>query len=213
MGCFTYLLDNLTLRHDDVKTVDSGGSYGGKYDLAGNPAIAVYPERFVQPAGCASSGYEDKITLTYEEKTTPILNELGVYCFDDLRKVFVSGMETRDKDGLLEVQIHLIDDMNWGSSSGYQEHWTTERGILADKMINLDGDGQEEWGILYSRYQAQSDDDSFEASLEYVAVYEFTAYGYAKAAEFGIDRSLFPLNGEDIVRFIQMQEGVLMIHA
>lgn len=200
--------DNLTLRVEGERVVDTGESYsyGGSYAPANDPDIAAFPERFPAPGeGASEEAAPEEEAAPGEEEAAlgaeaPSLPDLDVFEFDRLSPEYVLGSEMAQDGALQDCVVHLRPDVNSGGSDGYFENWVTDEGTLCDAMIDLDGDGQEEYLI----YEALIDGEEGSGAI---AVYEARDGAYEEADRIEGVGTLMPM-GTCEIRLVNAASGI-----
>lgn len=103
--------ENLTLRYDETSVTDAGERYGGVYDLASNPSIAIYPTAFKAPANeNALANAESPLELVWERGND---GACGVYLKKGGSCVYISSYYT-DADWLdYTIWVYRMDNGNY----------------------------------------------------------------------------------------------------
>lgn len=195
----------LTVEYDATSVRLTDYCDGGFYLLAATPESAVYPDQFIAP-----ELPETVPEVRYDGEKAVIWNELGVYDFNHLKSVYVSGVTVSASRGLQDILVRLQPEVNMGGSEGYWEHWTTESGVLCDKALDLDGDGQDEVLVLYSDTSESEGGDTYGASGQHLAIFEPDAGSYIKAADFDCGVSLFPNYSSSAIRILNTDQGLIV---
>lgn len=176
--------DNLTLLYDGTGVTDTGERFGGVYRAANTPEIADYPDGFAAPAG--GSAAPDPAAA------------LEPFAFDRLSAQVVSGSGMTESDGLQRFRIALRPGVYSGGSEGFYEKWVTAEGVLAEALLDLDGDGADEL-LTCSPFL---DDDSGYAWAD-VSVSAPEADGFRERARLDRAASLAPM-GSSFVRLVEV---------
>ena len=103
--------DNLTLRYDETSVTDTGERYGGVYDLANDPSIAIYPTAFKAPANeNAAANAESPLELVWEREDT---GACGVYLQKGDSRVYINSYYP-DVDWLdYMIRVYRMDNGNY----------------------------------------------------------------------------------------------------
>ena len=103
--------DNLTLRYDETSVTDTGERYGGVYDLANDPSIAIYTTAFKAPANeNAAANAESPLELVWEREDT---GACGVYLQKGDSRVYINSYYP-DVDWLdYMIRVYRMDNGNY----------------------------------------------------------------------------------------------------
>ncbi len=135
---------------------------------------------------------------------------LDVYSFNALDPQNVSSTEGAVTDGLTRIRVVLQDDVfaedEFTSQMMYSRSWSTESGILANRRVDLDGDGQEEWIVLLSESLS---DEYGGYTRESVIAFENVGGAWVRQADFVIGTDMMsPYSEGPRVRLLSAPDGV-----
>ena len=124
----------------------------------------------------------------------------GVFSYNELINVDHVNYDTGN--GMQTLRIYLEEEVFWGGTDGYAEDWLACDGILTEGVADIDGDGTEEYLVLYldSNYVSEYDYTRVD-NIYTFAVFEPVTGGYV----FADDMVLEP--GYMNERFIRYFEG------
>ena len=135
---------------------------------------------------------------------------LDVYSFDALDPQNVSSTEGAVTDGLTQIRVVLQDNVFAEDEFTYQmmysRNWSTESGILANKRVDLDGDGQEEWIVLLSESLS---DEYGGYTQESIIAFENVGGAWVRQADFVIGTDMMsPYSDGPRLRLLSAPDGV-----
>ncbi|MBQ8087407.1 MAG: hypothetical protein IJ234_03185 [Clostridia bacterium] len=115
-----------------------------------------------------------------------IREALGVFTIDALSGV--QSVEITKGSGLQRLDIAFEDGVWLGRAQGYAQNWLTAQGIFSELWDDIDGDGAQEYLVLYLVSGVQSSEDiAYWDEQWHLAIYEAGEQGNALAADILID--------------------------
>lgn len=202
--------DNLTLRLEGSAVVDTGERYGGVYSAESGLVSAVdYPDSFDREAPSTRRAEPAAAEPIVSGKTAEsgtraqILQARGILSTDAFMNV--TGVDFSDAGENQKLRVRFTDEVFIGGSEGYWEDWLTASGAVSEAYADLDGDGADEYILLYLVSQQAGDGEySFWNHIWNLAIYESDGAVLNLACEFPI--SLYS-SGERFVRLLNTGSG------
>ena len=218
---------NMTLRYDESSVTDLEVDFGGVYDLANTPSMAVYPAAFVEPVSQKTQNVQAADTAESAQTTnaannqaifvfTEIVQEpeglskeqiradLGVFDFSEL--INIDGVEATQSGAYQNFKVNFQEDVYHGGTDGYGAEWLTTQGIIAEKDMDLDGDSVDEYVVVYMNNSRDAWDYLVHECR--IAIYEPSGSGYVLAADFDTNFSMTGTSSERFMRIVNGEGGM-----
>lgn len=216
--------------------------YGGSYEWANTPELAeepvfIHPVRKNESSVAPSDGMGVNVISTSASEgmgvnvissntdvvsdvsanpvpdATTVIPGSDVFEFNKLSSVFVHGSEMTIDGAYQDYVVHLRDYVFSGGSDGYFENWVTEEGILCDTLLDLDGDGQQEYLTYEMNVETINEYDySYTESIGSIVVYEMNDGVYIESARIKDIGDLMPM-GESGIRIVNTDSDTYIVES
>ncbi len=132
--------------------------------------------------------------------------QLGIFNYDELTNV--RKVETSKDGDYQSFDVHFESDVYYGGSDGYVDEWLTSDGIVAEIEIDMDGDGQDEYVVLYVKavWEYGYRYDEFR-----IAICEAENGKYVKTADFECGFSMYGFGSTRCIELVSCDDGVRII--
>lgn len=167
------------------------------------PALRIEVQEhniFDESASIMSSIHQNIQEGTREE----ILEGLGLFKTNEL--INVANISISEEADNQKLRIFFENEVYAGGSEGYWKDWLTSSGAVSEAYTDLDGDGEEEYVIVYLISEEISEDDySYWNNTWNVAIYEPYDDVFKLASAFPISYSWW---GERFIKLLPIESRV-----
>ena len=208
--------DNLTLRFDGKTVVDTGERYGGVYSAAsGIVSDVYYPESFEHEISINSQAGRAVVDSNISRETIAagtreqILQARGIFNTGAL--INVTGVDFSEEGENQKLRVYFKDEVYVGGSEGYWADWLTANGSVSEAYADLDGDGADEYILIYLvSEQITEYDYTYWSNTWNIVIYEPEGNTLRLACEFPFAFSWW---GERFVKLLQTESGMRIMVA